>query len=141
MEEKPSNNAEPQSTATEVDLEKAVAPRPASAQHEAEDEFPSGVKVLIIMLAVWLSMFLVALVCFDIPSSPNNIHANNSDRIEQYLGQQYPKSLMIFIPLTTLDGMLVHTCSLLAPFNSSMAESTRSTQQNGSCYGQSDSLS
>ncbi|KAF8866985.1 MFS general substrate transporter [Acephala macrosclerotiorum] len=60
MEEKPSNDAEPQSIATEVDVENAVAAR-TGAQHEAEDEFPSGVKVLIIMLAVWLSMFLVAL--------------------------------------------------------------------------------
>lgn len=60
MDEKPSNNAEPHNTATEVDAEKAVTPAP---KDEADDEFPSGVKVLIIMSAVWLSMFLVALVC------------------------------------------------------------------------------
>lgn len=60
MEEKSDNNAEPHSAATEVDVEKAATPPPAKA--EDEDDFPSGMKVIIIMLAVWLSMFLVALV-------------------------------------------------------------------------------
>ena len=58
MDDKPSNTAEPHS-ATELDAEKAITP----PKNEAEDEFPSGVKVLVIMSAVWLSMFLVALVC------------------------------------------------------------------------------
>ncbi|KAE8441171.1 hypothetical protein EG329_005800 [Mollisiaceae sp. DMI_Dod_QoI] len=63
MDEKPgpSNNAEPHSNATEVDVEKAVAPQPPTTNEADDDEFPSGIKVLVIMLAVWLSMFLVAL--------------------------------------------------------------------------------
>lgn len=57
MDEKTSNKTESQDVFK--DMEKAAPPQP---QDEEEDEFPRGVKVFIIMLAVWLSMFLVALV-------------------------------------------------------------------------------
>lgn len=70
MDEKPSTTAEPH-TATELDTEKAITP----PKDEAEDEYPSGVKVLIIMSAVWLSMFLVALVHIPSNSPPLN-HEN-----------------------------------------------------------------
>ncbi len=80
MDEKPgpSNNAEPHSNATEVDVEKAVASQPPTTNEADDDEFPSGIKVLVIMLAVWLSMFLVALVRLLYPLV-SNIHADYSE--------------------------------------------------------------
>ncbi|KUJ21691.1 MFS general substrate transporter [Mollisia scopiformis] len=59
MEDKANNNAEPHGLATEVDVEKANAPPLSRVQ--TEDEYPSGIKVFIIMMAAFLSMFLVAL--------------------------------------------------------------------------------
>jgi len=44
-----------------VDEEKGVS-RTTAQEDEAEDEFPPFQKVVLIMLAVYLSMFLVALV-------------------------------------------------------------------------------
>jgi hypothetical protein len=80
MDEKPSNTAEPY-TATELDAERAVTP----PKDVAEDEYPSGVKVLIIMSAVWLSMFLVALVrTHSQLLKLSTTHTNDNNRIEQF---------------------------------------------------------
>jgi hypothetical protein len=59
-----SNAEEPQDHTT-GDLEKAP---PVPVKNEDEDEYPPFAKVVIIMIAVYLSMFLVALVRLsDIP--------------------------------------------------------------------------
>ena len=53
------SNEEPRAS-TPVDVEKGD-PK-ATVQNEAEDEFPGWRRVVVIMAAVYLSMFLVALV-------------------------------------------------------------------------------
>lgn len=60
------STSEPQNVALkpkpepEVAVEKVIGP-----PDQAEEEYPKGMKVLVIMLAVWLSMFIVALVCLN----------------------------------------------------------------------------
>lgn len=59
------------SAPTEVDIENAGA-APTIEKVETEDEFPSFKRILLIMPAIYLSMFLVALVRFpQIPNPPN----------------------------------------------------------------------
>lgn len=58
LDEKPNVAVEPNPDA-QTDEEEAVTPSPK----QTEDEYPKGIKVLVIMSAAWLSMFLVALVC------------------------------------------------------------------------------
>jgi hypothetical protein len=44
--------------------EKADDPRPDAAATNEDDDFPHGLKLVLLVVALCLSVFLVALVCF-----------------------------------------------------------------------------
>jgi hypothetical protein len=67
----PSTEERRGSAPTEVDVESAGAVATIE-KVESEDEFPSLKRVLLIMPAIYLSMFLVALVRF--PQTPYSFH-------------------------------------------------------------------
>jgi hypothetical protein len=108
------------------DLEKAS---PVAVKDEHEDEYPPFAKVVVIMTAVYLATFLVALV--RLPDMLVKISADQR-RIEQSWGPPSQRSLTIFTLSTTLDGMQVRIFSPVVHFNSFTVESTPSTLANGS---------
>ena len=70
-----------------VDEEKSIAATTVP-KDEPEDEFPPFKKVVLIMIAVYLSMFLVALVICASFSPATNTHVT---RIGQLLERQFQR--------------------------------------------------
>jgi hypothetical protein len=116
---------------TEIDVENAGAVATIE-KIESEDEFPSFKRVLLIMPALYLSMFLVALVSKVSPDSSHHVTDNVPNRTEPSSEQPSPKSLTNSIQSMMSDGMPVRTCLPLVPSNSSMDGYTPSILQNGS---------
>ena len=82
------------SVPTEIDVENAGA-MATIEKIESEDEFPSLKRILLIMPALYLSMFLVALV--RLPQTPDPFHHvtdNVPNRTEPSSEQPSLKSLM-----------------------------------------------
>ena len=120
------------SVPTEIDVENAGAVATIE-KIESEDEFPSFKRILLIMPALYLSMFLVALV--TVPQTPDSSHHvtdNVANRTEPSSEQPSPKSLTNSIQSMMSDGMPVRTCLPVVPSNSFMDGYTPSILQNGS---------
>jgi hypothetical protein len=109
------------------DLEKAAA---APVKDDAEeDEYPPFAKVVLIMTALYLAMFLVALV--SLSTSKSRISADRN-RTEQFSERPFQRLLMISIQSTMLVGTQARTSLRSVRFNSSMADCIRSIPANGS---------
>jgi hypothetical protein len=123
------------SAPAEADIENAGAMAPIE-KVETEDDFPSFKRVLLIMPAIYLSMFLVALVRSPplSPQAPSTKHNSETswNRIEPSSEPPFPRSPMSFILSMMLDGTQARTCLPLVLSNSSMDESTLFTLRNGS---------
>jgi hypothetical protein len=111
------------------DMEKA-APGAVKDGADEEDEYPPFAKVVFIMAALYLAMFLVALVSL---SAIEFCMPTDLGRTEQYWGRPSQRSLTTSIPLMMLAGMQARTFSRSARFNSSMAGYIPSIPVNGSC--------
>jgi len=93
-------------------------------------EYPTGVKLSLITLALCLSVFLMALVCADpyiLASLCFNIYCY---RITPLLPQLFLKSQINFIRWRTLGGTAQHTYSQRPHSNSSSENSTLFSQSN-----------
>lgn len=86
---------------------------PSSDLVKDENEYPPFRTVVLIMLALYLAMFLVALVSF-ISQGVLLVPKLNVTRTASSSQQQSPKSLTNFIRSKILDGMEVPTFSLVA---------------------------
>ena len=109
------------------DLEKSAPP--AVEDDAEEDEYPPFAKVVIIMTALYLAMFLVALVSRPVVESSISADQN---RIEQFSERPFQRLLMTSIRSTMLAGMQAHTSLRSVRFNSSMADCIRFIPANGS---------
>jgi hypothetical protein len=116
------------------DVEKAAIP--AAKDDAEEDEYPPFAKVIIIMTAVYLAMFLVALVSF--PVVKFSMLADHR-RIEQFSEPPSQRLRMTSIRSTMLAGMQAPTSLRSVRFNSSTADCIHFIPANGSfsaplCY-------
>lgn len=118
-----------------VDTEKASEEPSVPKEDEGQTQYPGGRTVALIMIALYLAVFLVALVS---SSTLMRIAYKESEltiyRIEQSLLPPCPVSPMISILWLTLAGTEVPTCLPVAPSNLSSAESTHSIPPSGSSW-------
>lgn len=114
-----------------VDEEKTSTPPPA--KDETELEYPPFRKVVFIMIALYLSMFIVALdrtiIGTAIPSSTLNPTISR----KQSLLTSLLKSRMTSIPSRILDGTEVRIFLLLQHFSLCMVVYTHFIRRNGFC--------
>jgi hypothetical protein len=66
---------EPTRNSTSIDVEKAPPPQPE--QKDGDDEFPTFRKLVFILIAIYLSMFIVALVGIPHIPSISNVALNS----------------------------------------------------------------
>jgi hypothetical protein len=119
------------SAAEALDVEKGASTAVAKEDETPQEEiqYPGWRKLALIMIALYLSMFLVALVRHASPRDVIFLLIRN--RTAQLLEQQFPKLQMIFIVSTMSGGMLVHISSRCVLSSSCMAAYTPSIVQNG----------
>ncbi|TQW12045.1 major facilitator superfamily transporter [Cordyceps javanica] len=90
-------------------------------------EYPPTYKRILIMIALYLSMFLITLVSIRITNSILS-YFSTKHRIKTSLQLQSLASPMNSTRSPTLGGMAVHTCSRLVASSYSWAKSTNTTQ-------------
>jgi hypothetical protein len=64
---------EPTRNSTSLDVEKAPPPA-AAKQGDGDDEFPTFERLVVILVAIYLSMFIVALVSVSPHSEKTSVH-------------------------------------------------------------------
>lgn len=108
-------------------------------------EYPTGVKLSLISLALCLSVFLMALVCAallpQVTSMMQEVLTLICKRITPSSRLQSPKSLINFTLCQALAGTVQHIYSPPPPFNSSLGNFTHSSPSNTSTSRQSAYLS
>ena len=105
---------------------------------EENVEYPTGIKLGLISLALCLSVFLMALVCTVHYLTVIDIDMHH--RTTLLLRQQSPISRINFTRSLTSAGMAQHTCLQLPHSSSSSANSTPSSPSNTSTLRRSDYL-
>lgn len=97
---------EPKTTMADTDIEKTGVVPTAQDNLEAkeeEEQYPPWQRVAVIMIAVYFTMFIVALVRTSKSQVGYKMSIDNVNRTEQFLEQRFPKSRINSIPLTTSE--------------------------------------
>ena len=111
------------------------------SQTETHHEYPTGLKLALVLSSAFLSMFLISLVCEAIPHRTlthqkiiRNVFFLTSDLHRNRIVSLYLQ-LFLELPMTStlktiLVGTVQHTCSPPVPFNCHSVKSTHSSASN-----------